>query len=264
MKTFKKKTEEEIFTLKKYFENPSGKGTSQVGSRELIKQALYFKFNDLLFKFRVIEFKTYEDKETGAILFHFKIPSQKKFINVRKLYYDIVLQFYPRDKKEISIYNCEMKIFSNCPSFVFTYSYVANELGILVSFLKDKLGAKSLEIEPSEKNPSKDMGYEKSIFFAILYLRKIALFRISQIKTLAVPLNIEKLRKEISDFDTKLKEYEYYIKHYLIKKRNKKTSQITTSKGITYKGVKKAKTAKIKKVKSLKKPKQRLKRKEKK
>jgi hypothetical protein len=66
-----------------------------------------------------------------------------------------------------------MQVYSNSPHFQFTYTYVFNEQGSLIPEFVSKCFKKSITDAPVQRNPVEAVGFEKTIVFAIMYLRKM-------------------------------------------------------------------------------------------
>ena len=63
-----------------------------------------------------------------------------------------------------------MFLYSNSPSFIYTYCYVYNQKGLLIDKLKSKLPQMALTKFPEVRNPIGSLGYEKSTYIAARYL----------------------------------------------------------------------------------------------
>lgn len=130
----------------------------------------------------------------GRLIVHVKVPSR----SLSKFYYDVLLELEPTDGA-VSFGDCNVKIFSNCPSFVYTYAYVFYHLDVgdqspaakrksrtgmiidtftrkiprdrlLMPGTEDKLGKKVLNNEPSTRNPLGLPYLDSSLYAAIFYL----------------------------------------------------------------------------------------------
>ena len=76
--------------------------------------------------------------EKNNVYYHLIIPSESEF---KENDYDIILKFIPRNQADLddkSYRQYEMQVFSNCPSFTYTYAYVAKLNGYLIPELMDK------------------------------------------------------------------------------------------------------------------------------
>ncbi len=159
-------------TLKSYLSNPTGKGSASVARRDIIKRDLekryYVLYKSAKDKFKL---KVYLDSQ-GNYYHHFKIPSE--YYHSKGLSYDVVIKFnIPNNggKLDYTLSRYQLSLFSNSPNFLFTYAYVYNQDGNLIPFLNRKIGQKALTERPRQRNPNEDHGFEKSVYFAILYIR---------------------------------------------------------------------------------------------
>jgi hypothetical protein len=156
--------------IREFIDNPMGKGSNAITSRQLIKDDLNRRF-DVLFanKEKKMGLEIYKDKHD--YYFHFKVPSETR---ERKNTYDVVLQFTTGDEKEIrndkNLNRYYVKFFSNSPSFTYTFAHAFNVYGLFVEGLADKYRKEVMERPPITRNPGQVVGYEKSIYFAAYYL----------------------------------------------------------------------------------------------
>lgn len=151
----------------------------------------------------------FKDKDTFFI--HVQVPSEK----VKGFSYDVVIRSETqKDKKRVTINNNPIKVFSNSPSFLFQYAYICNQQGILIEELKDKVGELALTTPPKNKNPLEQFGFEKSVYFACMYIKYNEL---NYIKNLDINKRSGDMRKyfanEIKSCQAKLKDYNYTKSH---------------------------------------------------
>lgn len=152
--------------LEEYLKNPAGKGAIIPGRNLLISNYDY-RFQVLL-KEKSIDLKIYKDKE--VVYYHMLIPTESE---QRENLYDVVIKLKPVDQSSLldkSYRQYDVEFFSNCPSFTYTYAYVAKLNGYLIPELEDKYDDKIISIPPTSRNPGLIFGYEKSIYFACKYL----------------------------------------------------------------------------------------------
>lgn len=152
--------------IKDYMNNPGGKGSVTPG-KQLLLNDLDRRYA-LLERDKPIELKIYRDKY--SYIFHLIITTEA---NEKENTYDVVLKFDPSTKSDRfdgSIKNYNMKMFSNCPSFTYTYAYVAHINGLLVDGLRDKYDKETLKNPPIQRNPRLVLNYEKSIYYACKYI----------------------------------------------------------------------------------------------
>ena len=123
--------------------------------------------------------KTIEIKDVfvinGNYFFWLVIPSEKNHLYPDPVFYDILIEFYPITAAHDSAPKIDkygMKVFSNCPTFIFNFTYVYNKMKSLFRLLPlDHYSEYALKDPPDIMNPYKILGIEKSIFYAITKLR---------------------------------------------------------------------------------------------
>lgn len=194
-------------------DNPMGKGSTAIANRGLIRTNLDQRYEKLINKHH--DFKCNRYFDGNKFYFHIIIPSESE----RNNNYDIVIELSDPlgdFTKDITLNRYVMRVFSNCPSFVFTYAYVFNKYGMLIDDLKGKYTDIVFDKEPSIKNPGEIINFEKSIYFACKYLsshktllNKLSLANVSSI-------GMKKTFDKIRNTDTILKE---------IKKENNRISE---------------------------------------
>ena len=150
-------------TVSEYLANPFGKGAA-FGAITQQRANLDAQFQALQSK---ISSKTYLYRNTA--IFHIIIPSQKDETST----YDVIIEIPFREKteEEINLINSNFKVFSNCPSFIFTYANVFRTKGMLCTWLIDKYDPSVRNKAPARSNPYSLIGYERSIYLAFKYLK---------------------------------------------------------------------------------------------
>ena len=104
----------------------------------------------------------------GRHIVHVKVPSE----TVDNFYYDVCLEFSGEDPST-DLMNCDVKVFSNSPSFVYSYAYV---FAHWVPEGRPATGRDSMMIDrlrgkmPVVRNPLGIPLFDKSIYFAVFYL----------------------------------------------------------------------------------------------
>lgn len=124
-------------------------------------------------------------------MIHVKVPSE----TVKDFYYDVVFEYTP-DNNSASFADCDVRVFSNCPSFVYTSAYVFAhwnpDLGkvtsggkgmmidafkrklprdrMLVPGLETKLGDEPIHDKPEVRNPLGAPLFDKSLYYAAFYI----------------------------------------------------------------------------------------------
>lgn len=186
-------------TLDEYLENPMGKGSTAIANRNLIKSDLDARYEKLITKHKEFKHTHYHDATNFYI--HIQVPSETEQNNT----YDVVIQFTPTDNAvihDVNLNRYTIKVFSNCPSFTYTYAYVYNDYGLMIDFLRNKYKNVVLSDNPVVKNPGEIINFEKSIYFACKFIKANKPFTN---KVLIAPkskrINIEQFKKTIRNTD---------------------------------------------------------------
>ena len=156
--------------IKQYLDNPMGKGAIIQG-KQLILDDLNKRYEKLKSN---NEFKCEIYKDGNTFIFHVKVPSESERDND----YDVVIELSPESKSILdktllsdeSLLRYNMRVFSNCPSFIFTYAYAYNEHELFIDYLQKRLDDLVFKSAPTTKNPMNMVNFEKSIYFACKYL----------------------------------------------------------------------------------------------
>ena len=234
-----------------YLTNPMGKGAS-VLNISTIRKSLdddYKKLNQRM----SVKWYSIDDM---IYIAHVKIPSRKH----EKLFYDVVVQFTIESIDDIDnlLTQVDAKVFSNCPSFTYTYAYVFKEKGNLIDWARVKYNKKILSKTPEMRNPDKVLSYERSLYFGFKYISSSNRHTISHVKATATRIRshryvlsllksndmIENLYQE---YDGKLPKEEVTKKKTDVSKKDPEKRENDKSK----KGVNKT-TAKVKTTKKTK------------
>jgi len=195
-----------VMTIQQFLKNPSGPSSASFARRDLIIENLKNRYskirNDPLSKNK---WKCDIYTDHGQYYFHLKVPSETFR---RDLQYDVVIQLLPIGKSasDLTVNNYAVKVFSNAPNFLFTYAYIYNKDDILVSFLKNKISRKALHDAPVIRNKHEIYGFEKSVYFALLYISEYKYNVKSQMPNV-IPLNKNMLNKSIGTCEEKLNLY---------------------------------------------------------
>ena len=177
---------------------------------------------------------------------HVKVPSKSK----ERLWYDVLLEFdidTMRDNHTSTINNANVRVFSNCPSFAYTYAHVFNINGDLIDWTRNKYPRDIITKRPEVRNASSIVSYERSLYFAIRYVLSngrnykskinMNIFRVKgylqiskQIKSLDEILDIYRQRKFINDKDDKKRLNSPYNNTRNVNQKHPKNATKTTSK----------------------------------
>ena len=104
---------------------------------------------------------------------HVKIPSESQKDN--KVYYDVVIRFFtdkPSSKISGSLREYYIQFFSNSPGFIYKYAVLYKNNGFLIDTLYTKLDPRYFDKLPTETNSKLELSYDKSIYFACMYLNE--------------------------------------------------------------------------------------------
>lgn len=179
-------------TLPKYlniknFHNPGGSAvqTSIIIKNYMIRYDQYISRN--------IKIDTYKDGK--SIVFVLRIPSEKNFKYKTSIFYDVIIEFYPvssiegiEDEKRFVDYG--MRVYSNCPTFTFMFTNVYHKMNSLYKKVEESLySEKALSDPPSETNPYKLVGIEKSIWYSLRKIFETTKYQKSKVNDIAIDLS---------------------------------------------------------------------------
>lgn len=243
--------------MKQWMENPMGKGAS-VLQLPVLREKFDAQYSEISNKIKV-KWYCLDQKYYVA---HVLVPS----LSIDRLFYDVLLEFDidTIPKTSIVINEGAMRVFSNCPSFTFTYAHVYLEQGNLISWAKHKYSRKVRKLDPVQRNPQKVSSYERSLYFAIKFITsegrsykgKVTngMIMIQNPKTI---LNVIRTSEEILElYDRGKKKLPPEKKEEKKKKEPQKNKKVHTAKGSVKKTKlvgKVGKTGKIGKTKKIKK-----------
>jgi len=148
------------FYIKEFLHNPAGKG-SAVLNINATKDRYKERYNSICKK---ITHKTYFVKDDIYIIVN--IPS-----SVDGIMYDVLLKF-EKNKKSLgnTINDMEMQIFSNSPSFLYTFANAYDKQKLFIRECKKKLSSKMLSDIAKTRNPYGVLSYDFSIYAALFYI----------------------------------------------------------------------------------------------
>lgn len=148
------------FYIKEFFNNPAGKG-SAVLNINATKNKFQEKYNQI---HKRISHKSFFVKDDIYILIN--IPS-----SVEGIMYDVLMKF-EKNKKSIgtTILDMEMRLFSNSPSFLYTYANAYDKQKLFIKECKKKLSSKMLSDIAKTRNPYGVLSYDFSIYSALWYI----------------------------------------------------------------------------------------------
>ena len=115
-------------------------------------------------------------KDGNNYIIHVRVPSTDVYC--KDVYYDVVFEFFPESEKIFksnSIKDYSVLLFSNCPSFTFTFTYAYNKYGLLVPWLINKCIPQCLNTPAMQRNRSSQIGSDMKTWYAAYHLQKIGI-----------------------------------------------------------------------------------------
>ena len=221
-------------TLNDLYNNPTGHGSAQVASRTLIRQMLEKKFLDLVNK-KKFNLMIFEKDYNEGLVYLIKVPSEQdtKIIH----YHDVVIELNTKtDESKINLFDYPVKFFSNSPAFIYTYSNFALQNDLIPIFLKDKFNKEAKQKKALVRNPTDEMGFEKSIFFAVSYIKYKKYHLKGNIKKISRPFRSSAVFEQVISFDKQLIKYKAFEEKINKEKKNEKEKK---SSKVVYKKFKK-------------------------
>jgi len=154
-------------TLNEYLMNPMGKGSSIIPSNSTVKQTYRQKYETMKPNIRVMWYIV----SNKILVAHVKVPSS----TVPTLSYDVVIEFDTDGNVSIDknlLMERPYKIFSNSPSFMYTYANVYNSRGLLCKWLKSKFDKIVFKKAPTTRNQYNIISYEETTYIAALFIQE--------------------------------------------------------------------------------------------
>ena len=188
-------------TYDQYIQNPMGIANAVFSNRDMYRNLYISKLDKLLVReMGHIDYTLYKSKNKYYV--YIKIPSEV----IEKFYYDVVIEFSePEDKSLIdsTLKNYNVKFYSNDPSFVYTFAHAFIKNKLFIEELKDVMSEEAIKKVAVEKNPTNQVGYVKSLYFAYLILKKENVFNKKKF-LLAKDIDWKSLKKNITPADIKV------------------------------------------------------------
>ena len=241
----------DTLTITQLLQNPTGRFSAYMARRDRIIDDMDNRYRKLLTICKKFNFKIYKVKKD--YLFHFEIPSEE-FPN--NLLYNVCILFcvYDEVAKDKTINNYTLKLFSNSPNFMFTYTYALEQNDMIIPFLKSKCSHLALTQPPSVRNPIEVYGFEKSVYFACKYIMDNNLNHIFDIDNNRRIYNQTKFKTEVMSQEMKYEENKKIKKQISDeKKKAKQALKSKTASDMTDTKKFKSKTTTVSKTNSLKK-----------
>ncbi len=219
---FEKRKDPIKISIRQYVDNPY-RGASFLASRKIIKEGLNRTFIKLLQNYRQQFFAVPYRYPNGDVVFHVRVPSEEYKDN--KIVYDVLFRIEFDNSKRYSLRN--VKLFSNSPSFLFTYSYVYYHSDLIIDEFVSKLPTVAITTPPAVRNPFETLGFEKSTYMAARYLLDGFILRdayIERFGKIMNPIEAMRLQSIVAD-PAKLVEIYALAKENQAKDRRKPVDQ---------------------------------------
>lgn len=188
-------------TYDQYIQNPMGVANAVISNRNMYRSLYMTKLDKILVReMGKIDYTLYKSGKKYYV--YIKIPSEV----IEKFYYDVVIEFSePKDKSLIdtTLKNYNVRFYSNDPSFVYTFAHAFIKNKMFIDELKPVMSKEAIQKVAVEKNPSNQVGYVKSLYFAYLYLRRENVFNKNKF-LVAKEINWKQLEKTITPADIKI------------------------------------------------------------
>ena len=175
-------------TLREYFKivSSNNKFTEYTGRYHSIKGNVVVKWFKL--------------KDCGHMVLHYKIPSEKR----KNLMYDTLIEFCTDRLTDNALRNAPIRVFSNCPSYVFMNARFADMNGFSIPWANPLFNKETLE-RPSEEDQAKlptEIRIERGLFFPLFHAKNMSAIQVMDCATNALPIkNGEELTKFIKSQD---------------------------------------------------------------
>lgn len=190
------------FTLKSFLTNPTGDAGTQAIARKSTLEAYEVKLRTLL-KSNKTKLKINYLKVEDSLFMHLEIPSE----TFDKFFYDVLIEFENFEDSQTTLETNRINFFSNSPSFAYTYAHTFQVFGISIIDLSNKFPDKIFTELPKVRNPDYHTFYEKTITFALIYIRDNSLTTVSNFKSKIQKLPASKLGKGIISLEDKMTLY---------------------------------------------------------
>ena len=192
-------------SLEQYILNPALKSNAilNAATRELIKANYQKKFDNIMLRENgKVTYYLYSESKENVYWAYIKVPSEI----CHNFYYDVIFKFTPTNNTGFfeDLFKFNVQFFSNDPNFVFTYAYVFHQNELFINELRSKM--------------SKEIGYEKAIYFAYLIMKERKLNKSTRFKAEAKPLDVKFILTNVMHADEKIRDRQEEGKKYSKKK----------------------------------------------
>lgn len=190
-------------TFNQYISNPMGIKNSVYSHSEVYRKLYSEKLDTILVReVGNVKYKLYNGSDdTYYILMN--IPSEV----IENFYYDVVIMFYTdkesaKLKRDLKDYY--VKFYSNDPSFVFTFAHAMLKNDMFIKDLVPRMSKEAVKKVAVERNPDKQIGYVKSVYFTYLLMNNYNLFQKIKFESEGEKYDKKKLLSIITHADDKI------------------------------------------------------------
>lgn len=146
-------------TINEYLKFPYGKGSAFVdkGKQNSLDNEYYGLEDKISCKIYLYH---------NLVIYHVLIPSNSN----PNASYDVIIEV-DNSKKMSDLGDMNIKVFSNCPSFIFTYANAFYTNDLLCGWLSSKYNKQVKKVPAEVRNRYGIIGLERSIYLAMKYLK---------------------------------------------------------------------------------------------
>lgn len=160
------------YTIQSFINTPLGsKGITETKYRKEQLEKLSRQYEVLLKRHGgKFVWKVYQVAD--SLIIKVEVPSE----TVSGVSYDACIEFLGVTSTSPSLLDKNIRIFSNNSAFTFGHAYVFEKQGLLIPYFRSKLSEVSLTQPPKVRNPREELNYEKSVVFAMMFIRQFRLY----------------------------------------------------------------------------------------
>ena len=150
-------------TLGEYLNNPFGKGEMGVPI-SMVRSSITQEINQY---YPRIDFELFATRDKQLII-HCHLPSKTK----KNFTYDVIIQLdlTEAESSRLTIARFPMRVFSNSPSFYYTYAQGFKDQDMFCTWLQRKYDRKVMRTPSKSRNPNRQTGYERTIYTCAYYV----------------------------------------------------------------------------------------------
>ena len=189
-------------TFLDYTQNPMGRKNAVFSQRDMYRNIYTEKLDRIMVRENgKITYFLYTNKDD--YIAHIKVPSEV----VPNFYYDVIVRMFSTTdemKKSRNLEKYNVQFYSNDPAFVFTFAHAFLKNDIFFKDLTTKMSSQALKHVASERNPSDEVGYVKSLYFAYLIMKSRGLFNKVLFESEGNAYNKAYLLSTVEDADIKV------------------------------------------------------------